>query len=298
MILAMTLVGIGLFVIFLVIMFYFLSERENGTAAVMAFLALLSFGMFYYGQTHRVVPVQHVGVARNGITQELSEVQAAGLVSKPFFGSVYTFPSSTSTEYCTVYNPSLKGSYGINTDICLYYDTSSVDWKKEIERTGSLDAGTIMGVWRNSIVSDVAESIKRYTPEALSEDRQLVETAIFNNVFPWFNERGISLVRVSFVNWDFSSEQVAATFDESIVSQRKIAEQSALLEAAKLSREREEYEAETAALVAAKQEETLNGLGLEGDLAVEYLWIRLYQDAGQVPQFVVRGTNVPIAVNP
>jgi hypothetical protein len=47
MILAMTLVGIGLFVIFLVIMFYFLSERENGTAAVMALLALLSFGMFY-----------------------------------------------------------------------------------------------------------------------------------------------------------------------------------------------------------------------------------------------------------
>ncbi len=208
-------------------------------------------------------------------------------------------PSSTNYERCETYTPALKGSYGITLQTCFYYNVGQVDWLAEIDRTGQLDADNIMNVWRNSVVGDVAKSVKMYTPEALSDDRSVAEQAIFENVTPWFNERGVALVSLSFKNWDFTSEAVANAFDESIVTQRKIAEQAALLQAAKISREREEYEAETARLVSEKQKEALNLLGLKGSAAVDYLWIKYLTEKDEVPDVLILGRGggeTPISI--
>ena len=276
---------------------YAFSEQNNGAAGVLALLTAVIIGGGVWFQTHQIVPVNHVGVSRSSFTQQLSAQQPAGIVSKPFFGSVYRYPAALKYERCEAFTPAIAGSYGITLDLCLYYNVGAVDWLQEIQRTGVLDAGHIMNVWRNSIVGDVARSVKEYTPEALSDNRSEIEQALYENTRPWFGERGIELSSVSFKNWDFTSKAVADAFDESIVSQRKIAEQAALLKAAKISREREEYEAETAKLVAEWQREALNELGLEGQAAVDYLWIKYLAEQGQTPDVLILGVSgAPVAI--
>lgn len=276
--------------------FLILPDSKTNTG-VLVILAIFLIGGGWWFQTHRIVSTQYVGVSRATISQELEGLYPAGIMTKPFLGAVYEYPASSNFERCEQYTPAIKGSYGITLDLCFYYDVGNVDWLKEINRTGSLDANYIMGVWRNSIVGDVAKSVKEYTPEALSDNRSEVEQAIFENISPWFSERGISLTRVSLKNWDFTSDEVAKSFDASIVSQRKITEQTALFEAAKISREREKYEAETAKLVAEWQKEALDELGLDGQQAIDYLWIKTFSEQGKTPDVLILGTtNTPISI--
>jgi hypothetical protein len=272
-------------------------DDDWGVAAAFGVAALLLALSGLWVQTHTIVPSQFVGVSRNSVTQELRAPLNPGIVSKPFFGRVYHYPWATSYEQCRTYTPALKGSYGITVNLCFYFNTQGVDWTGEINRTGLFKSEEIFNVWGNSVVSDVARSVKDYTPEELSDNRSAVESAIFENVSQWFAERGVPLLRVSFVNWDFTSPEVAKSFDESIVSQRRITEQTALLEAAKISRERMMYEAETSRMVSEQQKQSLDTLGLEGDAAIEYMWIKLLQDADKVPDVVILGTaNQSIAV--
>lgn len=288
-----------LFFCAVLVAFYFVFEGSVGAVLATAAIAIVLFFGGYWMQTHRSVPVNYVGVAKDNITQELSPVQKSGLVSKPFFGSVETFPASNSTELCRTYYPSLKGSYGIDVDVCFYIDTANVDWKREIEETGSLDSTVIMSVWLNGVVSDVAKTVKGYTPELLSENREQAQQNLFENVSPWFAERGITLVRVSFIEWDFSSEEVAKTFDESILSQRKITEQTALFEAARISRDRELFEAETDLIVAEKQRQMCSALDLTGEDCNMYLLINLYEEQGQIPDMVITSAgSTGVAVQP
>jgi hypothetical protein len=275
-----------------------LAEREKGAAAALAVSAVIAGVLGAWFQTHRIVPTQYAGIGKNSFTQKLSGPYPSGIAPKPFFGSMYQYPASSALERCEQYTPAIKGSYGITLDLCLYYDAGNVNWVKEVNRTGSLGADRIMAVWRNSIVGDVARSVKDFTPEALSDNRSEIEQAIFENISPWFKERGVPLTRVSFKNWDFTSEEVAKSFDASIVSQRKITEQTALFEAAKVSRKREEYEAETARLVAERQKDSLTLLGLQGDAAVQYLWIKALTESNKTPDVLILGTNAPIAIAP
>lgn len=276
---------------------YELIEGGIVSTIVLFVISLVVACCGWWLQTHRIIPTQYVGVTRATFSQELDGLYQSGMVTKPFFGTVYNFPSSSNYERCEQYTPAIKGSYGITIDLCFYYDAGNIDWLAEINKVGSLDANSIMSIWRNNVVGDVARSVKEYTPEALSDNRSEVENAIFENVLPWFNERGIPLLRVSFKNWDFTSDEVAKSFDASIVSQRKITEQTALFEAAKISREREKYEAETSKLVAEWQKEALDVLGFEDKAAVEYLWIKMLSEQGKTPDVLILGTsNVPVSI--
>jgi hypothetical protein len=271
-------------------------DEEVAVAVVALVICVVCAGVGLWLQTHRIVNTQHVGISRSTFSQELRGLHNPGMRKKPFFGSMHQYPASSNYERCERYTPAIKGSYGINIDLCFYYDVGNVDWLKEVNLTGSLDAGRIMNVWRNSVVGDVAKSVKEYTPEALSDNRAEVERTIFENVSPWFNERGVPLARVSFKNWDFTSAEVAQSFDASIVSQRKITEQTALFEAAKISREREKYEAETSKLVAEWQKEALDVLGFEDKYAVEYLWIKMLSEQDKAPDVLILGADTPVAI--
>jgi hypothetical protein len=277
-------------------------EQEPKTGGAVLFVSILLLLGTLWLQTHTIIPTQHVGITRNSVTQELKGVYPSGIMSKPFFSSVYAYPASSNRQQCEVYTPAIKGSYGITVDICYYIDASKVDWVAEINATGALNVDDIMGVWRNSIVGDVAKSFKDYTPEQLNEQRFQVEEALKKNVVPWFENRNIPLVDVSFKNWDFTSEEVAKAFDESIVSQRKITEQSALLEAAKVSRQRELYEAETNLLVAQQNSQAFLELGLNTPKSkVDYLWIKMLGENNKLPSTIILQTgneDVPVSVVP
>jgi hypothetical protein len=295
--LAITASTIGI-ILFIWTIFAFLN-RKNVLAGILGVGMAVAFIGGAWFQTHRVVSVNHIGISRATFSQKLRGPLRAGIVKKPFFGKVFEFPSSTNYERCETYTPALKGSYGITVQACFYYNMGQVDWLREIDRTGQLNADNIMDVWRNSVVGDVAKSVKMYTPEALSDNRSVAEQAIFENVTPWFNERGVPLVSLSFRSWYFTSDAVGEEFDRSIVSQRKIAEQDALFEAAKISRQREEYEAETARLVSEKQKDALNLLGLEGDAAVDWMWVKYLTEKDEVPDVLILtrgGGETPISI--
>ncbi len=295
-----SIVAIVLALIGIALGFWALSEfadRENGAAGILSVLMLFFVVPAVWFQTHRIVSTQHVGVSKSTMSQKLDGLHSPGIMSKPFLGSVYEYPAASKFEKCERYTPAIKGSYGITIDLCFYYDASTINWITEINRTGSLEAAAIMSVWRNSVVGDVARSVKEYTPEALSDNRAQVELDIFKNVNPWFTERGISLTGVSFKNWNFTSEEVSKSFDTSIVSQRKITEQTALFEAAKISREREKYEAETAKMVAEWQKDALDELGLSGQSAIDYLWIKMLSEQDKAPDVLILGaSNVPVSI--
>ena len=283
------------FILMVFVAIYMFAEHGFWAGIVAVLVMFLLLGIGIYGQTHASVPAQYTGITRNSITQEVRGPYGSGIVPKPFFGKSYNMPASQSFERCEQFTPSIKGSYGITVDVCFYYNASAVDWVKEVNLTGSFDADYIMSTWRNSIVRDVAKTVKYYTPEQLGAESDKVETQLYDNVEPWFTERGIPLKSVSFKNWDFTSETVGQSFDESIVSQRKITEQSALFEASKISRERETFEAETAKLVAEEQMKAIKALGLKDDQIVEWLWIKLLSDQDEVPDTVILG-NAGVAV--
>jgi len=289
------LVLFGLVAVMLFVAFWAFMESSPVGIFVSLLVAAALLISAVYLQTHRSVQSQYVGVSKNSITQELQGPYKSGLIPKPFFGTVYQFPASSRYERCEVYTPAIKGSYGITADICFYVGANQVDWVKEISRTGSFDSGIIMNVWRNSVTDEVAKVFKDYTPEQLSNNRMDVKVNIMENVKPWFDARGIPLVDVVFKNWDFSSVEVASAFDQSIISQRKITEQSALLEAAKISREREIYEVETTKLVADEQSKAIDTLGIPDEDIIEWLWIAAMTEAGKMPDTFILGT-APIAV--
>lgn len=292
-ILAIVVLVLGLLVIGIVIGIF--NDRIRIEAILGVGLVVVLLGGWLV--THDQVPSQYVGVTKSVVSQRLEGPFQAGIISRPFFGSIYTYPASSNMERCEVFTPAIKGSYGITAEICFYVDASSIDWLAEVNKTGTFDANAIMGTWRNNVVGDVAKTVKPFTPEELNDKRDVVEADIFEKVNPWFAERGIVLNNVSFKNWDFTSPEVAAAFDTSIVSQRKITEQAALLEAAKIAREREVYEANTALFVAESQKRSLETLGLEGSDAVNYLWIKALSDGQKVPDVVILGAGgVPVTV--
>lgn len=294
-----TILGIALAVLAILAALFALSKSmKRQWLAIPAWIsALLAALASAWLLTHWIVPTQYVGVTRSTISQELDGMYQPGIASRPLLSRTYEYPASDKYERCEVYTPAISGSYGITVDLCFYYDLAKVNWIKEINTTGRLGENVIMDVWRNSVVGRVAEAVKDYTPERLSDNRGEVEAKLFANLKPWFDERGIPLVAISFKNWDFTSSTVGAAFDESIVSQRKIAEQQALYQAAVQSRLREEYEAETARLVATKQRMMLDELGLDGADAVNYLWIKMMIEQDDIPDTVILDTSgVPATV--
>jgi hypothetical protein len=269
----------------------------NGLAVFLAILTAVCLILFGIGMTTRIVPNQYVGVVKGAVSQELRGPFEAGMISKPFLGSVHNFPASTQYQRCEKFTPAIKGSYEIAVDLCFYFDLSQVDWREEINRTGSLNANYIMDTWRNSIVRDVAQPFKVYTPEQLASESGAVEAELFDVVNPWFSERGVPLVALTFPNWTFTSQQVQEAFDNSIVAQRKATEQAALLEAAKIARERQLFEVETQNLVAQEQQKAFEALGLDGDQVIEYLWIQFFEGSDEIPDvFIVGAGNPSIAV--
>jgi hypothetical protein len=300
--------GIASFVFFflvfcaVVMAFVMFNRDEKGVSigSIVAAVVFLIAGIWF--QTHRIVPTQYVGVSRNSISQKLDGLYPSGIMKKPFLSTIYYFPASSRFQKCEVYTPAIKGGYGVDLNLCFYIDASKVDWLAEINKTGSLNANVIMETWRTGVVEEVAQSVRSYMPEQLNENRGAVGDSIFKNVEPWFANRGIPLVATEFSNWDFSSEEVGKAFDASIVSQTKVSEQNALLEAAKVSRQRQMYEAETGVAVAEKNMDALKALGLNTpESIIDYLWLDWLGRAEKVPNTIILQTGedkVPVSVSP
>jgi hypothetical protein len=274
------------------------THRPVRAWALVIAASVACFMIAYMFQTHRIIPRNSVAVFKSTFTQELTEPRPAGIQGKPFFASTHTFPYNTQTEYCDKYTPSIQGGIGVWLEVCFYFDTTNVDWAKEVDTTGSYDASKIMGVWRDSVVSEIATSVKGQTPKNMNVNRANIEASMFESVYPVFNERGVPLTRLVFRDWDFSSDEVAKTYDESITAQARIAEQEALFEASELARKRELFEAETNTLVAQEQSRALDTIGLEGGDAVMWMWQRLYAEQQTVPEMVITNGGAPVAVSP
>lgn len=297
----MTVFAVFLFILGLVaIVVGVLTSNKVGIGIGLISAAFLFLGG-HWMQTHRVVGVNTVGIAKNTFTQEFTSQQESGLIDKPFFGSVTTYPASTDFEQCDRFTPPIKGSYEIIIDYCGYFDQSQTDWVAEINSTGKFTAKEIMAVWRTGVVGAVSAVVSDKTPDQMNTERAQIEEDIYLAMHSWYAERGIVLNRGAFKFWDFSSEAVGAAYDESIGVQRKVAEQDALFAASEKVRIRELYEAETLQLVGAEQLKAAQIMGISEDDIVEWLWMQYFRESGTAPDYMVLGSGnsePAIAVSP
>lgn len=227
-----------------------------------------------YSATHRVIP--HNNVALTVTASEVStKLQGPGLAKKPLLASFRYFPSASQAELCQKYTPSVKGGYGVNIDLCFYFDASGVDWSSMVSRYGTTDTGTIYKRWQNQLSPFIAGSTKEFTPAELTDERAKVSSIIRESITPWFVDESVTLSRVALTNWDFSNPDVGAAFDKAIVYQNLVTEENARKAAAEVSRGRQLYEVETANLVAKEQSKVLVNLSLEDDMAkVQFLFMQ------------------------
>ena len=308
----MTVFAVILFILgFIAIVGGLVSGNKTGVGIGLIAAAFLFVGG-YWMQTHRVIKANNVGIARNTLTQEFTDIQQAGLINKPFFGQVYSFPASTDYELCERYFPPIEGSYEIYMDVCPYLNLSEVDWLAEIEKTGSFDSDVIMGVWKKGITVDVALVVTDKSPEDMNEKVAQIEAALYENTKSWYEARGIVSNRVVFAYWDFSSEEVGAEYDKSILIRREVTNQDALLEIAQKERILDLYKAdterqvslfniETLQLISTEQLVAADNAGIRDEDLLEWLWMNYFRDSGTAPDYMILGGNnsePAIAVSP
>ena len=279
-------------------------ERVNPGSKVRigTFLLVLTLLFFVMGiilQKSFIVPALHTGYVKNSLTQEISQVKTVGISNKPFLASYHIFPNSPKHENCTDYNVAAKGGIGITVSLCTYIN-ASFDWLSEMQKTGHVDYNPIREVWKKETTGLIAKTIKDKSPSQLSDERFQIESDFFTAIQPWYNERGIDLITVSFPSWDFTSEKVAVEYDKSIQSQTRIAQEQNLLEAAGIAKEREILEAETDLEVADIQLETMELLGLDPETFIDFLWVKLVEE-GHKPDVLILDTsagkgNIPVSI--
>ena len=300
--------GIVLFVITLWLMFG--SESDNATRIIGAFTAIftLLFGVaWFYGATHRVVPINERWVIVNTATGEVDgPVRKSGIISKPFLMySIRRFPGVNKQSFCLDYTPALKEGYEITAHVCGVYDASALDWSAQYQQFNFGDEATMLKYWADQSKEQVSLALKVVDYTLISTDRASVSQSIRANLTPWFNEYGVSVSNLQLTNWDFTSAEVRAQVDAaSAASMRKTVE-TQLLEAAKIARERQLYEVGTANLVLDERGKGLGtlfaSLGIMDDNAKAYLaaqmtWFAYAQNPpDDVNVILGLGGNVPIA---
>ena len=299
-------------VILLVITLWFLfSSESNSTRRIFAIITgifTLIFGLaWYYGTTHRVVPLNKRWVIVNTATGAVDGmVRKSGVTTKPFLMySIKDYPGVNKQPFCLDYTPALQEGYEITAHVCGTYDAGSLNWSALYQEFNFGDESAMLAYWADQSKELISEALKTVNYTMIVTDRALVSQSIRTNLVPWFENFGISVSNIQLTNWDFTSAKVRAEVDAaSAASMRKTVE-TQLLKAAIIARERQLYEVETANLVLDERgrglEVLFTSLNIIDDSAKAYLasqmtWFAYAQNPpDDVNVILGLGGNVPIA---
>lgn len=310
-------VFVALFTMFLIAAIgfatYFLftyGEEKKKSIPFFALIILFSLALGY-SSTHRVVPVNERWVIINTIKAEVEGgVRNSGLTTKPAVAyDILRFPGAKEQPFCIKYTPALKEGYEIFTDICGNYDASSLDWQQVYERYNIRNEEQLLAYWLNQSKESVSQAFKDVDYTKLSTDRPAVSNEIRSNLTPWFDNFGVNVSNLKLTNWDFTSEQVKSQVDKASAASMQKTVENQLLEAAKIARERQLFEVETANLILEQRgsglQELIESLGITDDsakalIASQMTWYAFAQNPPDGVNIILSvgsgGTTVPVSI--
>jgi hypothetical protein len=284
------------FLIAIVVIFVIIWRLMEGgliSAGIMAVVEIFLIWVFIFGNTHRVVPLNHKGVVIDRtVGNIIGATRNSGLTNVPFFGStLYLFPSASNQQVCYDFTPSVKGGYEVKMNVCFYIDMSKMNWVKQIERYNQYDYNNLVKVWIAQVSPKVAESIKEFMPADLTGQRAKVSQTILHATEEWFDSENMKLNNVAVANWNFTNPAVSQAYDQTVIAQTAQMRAQAELDAAKTKLEAIQTMAEG-------QSVALKKLGIVGENAtVQWLYLQYLQGLNATPIVVVNsgsGNSSPI----
>lgn len=284
-------------------------ERKWLLAIAPGVLLLISIFGWHYASTHRIVPVNERWVVENKIeARVIGETRSSGIIQKPILGyKFHKFPGVPEKEFCVTYYPALTEGYELETIVCGVYDAANTDWASFYKRYGFSGEEQMFNYWANQSKELVSEALIEVDYTTIVTKRLTVSNSIRMALNPWFRDFGVSVSSLKLKNWDFTSDEVKKQVDAaSAASMRKTVEEQ-LLAAAKIARERQQYEIETANLILKERgtglDELFSELGITTDsakaeLAGQMTWYTLAANPPEGVQIIlsVGGGNTPISI--
>jgi hypothetical protein len=229
--------------------------------------------LWWYSATHRVVPPNQRWLIVNTATGTVQgEIRQSGLITKPFWlYKIMNYPGASEQPFCLDFYPGLQEGYEVLAHICGTYDAANLDWAQQYRLHNFTGEKAMIDFWSNQAKDPVRSVFHNITYVQINTDPVTVSTSVGQKFSEWLTTQGVTSKNVTLSNWNLTSKLVQDQVDQaSAASFQKTVEQQKL-EAAKVSRERQLYEIETANQVLSargKELETLfMSLGITDDAA-------------------------------
>jgi len=282
------------------------SDSKEGLigAGVLVVVEIFLVWAFIFSGTHRVVPVNSIAILENTMAGKIENTLQSGLVETPFIGyELHMFPAVQNLQICNEFTPSVKGGYGVKTNICFYINSSAVDWKAQVKSYNSWDTNALVGAWYNQVAGIVGDTIKEYSPADLTGNKLAISELLYGKVNPKFNQLGVQLNSVQFMNWDFQSAEMSAEYDKTITAQTQSIQAEAELARAEVERKTRMYKQDTEILAMTQwveaQKKQMELLELESEEAkLDWLKLQWLRENPNSTVIVTMGNSSNVLVNP
>lgn len=286
--------------------FFAFIGRNGAFGVALVFLAILSGIGWGYATTHRVVPPNErwliINMADGAIERPARD---PGVTSKPFIMyRINKYPGVPEQPFCINYTPALKEGYEINAKVCGVYNAAKVDWVSQYSSHNFVNQDQMLAYWVEQTKESVSTALKEVNYTKITTDRASVSNSIREELYPWFNERGIQVSSLQLSNWTFTNPGIEEAVNQASAASMRTTIEVQLLEAAKKARERQLYEVVTANQVLEKRGEGLtlflDSLGIQDDqskayLAAQMTWNTFAQSPPEGTQIILGIGGNPIA---
>lgn len=283
--------------------------RSDALLIIPAVMLVCSVLGLSYSTTHRVVPANQRWVVINTLKGEVQGgVRKSGITKMPLIRDIHKYPGAQEQPFCIQYTPALKEGYEITVDICGNYDASILDWEQIYKAYNFTGEEQLLAHWVNQSKEVVSLAFVGVDYSKLTTERPQVSNQVRENLNPWFEDWGVSVSNIVLKNWDFTSEQVKLQVDRASSASMQKTIESQLLEAAKLARERQLYEVETANLILKERglglKDLISSLGIKDDsakaqIATQMTWYAYAENPPEGVQIVLSvgsGGSVPVSI--
>jgi hypothetical protein len=296
----------GIFCIIAALLFLRSRSFKLGSAIFGVLAILLGIGWFY-GTTHRVVPPNQRWLIINTATGKIEgATRTSGITRKPFvLYQINAYPGAIQQPFCLDYTPALQEGYEIFVHICGVYDASKLDWAVQFTEHNFVNEEQMLSYWTDQTKENVSSSLKDVNYTQIVTDRASVSAKIRENLLPWFSDINVSVSNIQLSNWDFTNADIKTYVNQASAASMKATVEKQLLEAAKIARERQLYEVETANLVLLERGKGLQtlfeSLEITDDSSKAYLasqmtWYTYAQNPPTGTQIILGIGGNPIAV--
>lgn len=242
-------------VVLLIITIYQIFE-DRLVLALFLFVFTILCGFFWqYSATHRLIPPNERWLYIDKTTGIVDgEIRTPGVAKKPFWlYSLKKFPGATEQPFCLDFYPASKEGYEVFAHICGTYDASTLDWNGQFVLHNFGSADVMLQYWTDQAKDEVRSVFKEVDYLHLNSDTVTVSNSLNKVLVEWLSGQGVSAKNITLSNWSLTSDEVNNQIDAASAASMQSAVEEQKLAAAKIARERQLYEIDTANQVLSKR---------------------------------------------